>query len=308
MRLRVPAQQAAWLALLVLTVVWGLNWIFMKGALNFSGAFAFSALRYSVGTVVIFGLLALRRGAWRPPPWGMTIVIGLTQTCAFQTLAQLALITGGAGKTALLAYTLPFWVVPLAWWWLHEKTPWFRWLCIGVAVVGYVFVVTPWQHLGSPQGVTLALASGLSWAVATVLSKRLFERHPEVTPLGLTAWQMLIGTLGLILLALVIPERHIEWSGEYIFDVLYSGLLSSSLGWALWAFIVQQLPATVSGLTSLATPIASVLFGWWLLAERPAGAEWIGIVLITIALLALNFSQRMRPRLAAVNRESPTAP
>ena len=29
----------------------------------------------------------------------------------FQVLVQSALVGGGAGKTALLAYTMPFWVV-----------------------------------------------------------------------------------------------------------------------------------------------------------------------------------------------------
>jgi drug/metabolite transporter (DMT)-like permease len=290
--LHVSPQRAAWLALLVLTLVWGLNWIIMKVALDFSGPFSFSALRYAVGTVIIFTLLVFRRSEFRPPPWLPTIVIGLTQTAAFQALAQLALVTGGAGKTALLAYTLPFWIVPLAWWWLHEKTGWFRWLCIGVAAAGYVCVVTPWHHIGNPLSVVLALGSGLAWAIATVVSKRVFDQHPEVTPLSLTAWQMLIGTLVLIILALVIPQRQISWTGGFILAVLYNGVLSSSLGWVLWAFVVQRLPATVSGLTSLAVPVAGVLFGWWLLSETPSGAEWIGIALIGVALLALNFAPR----------------
>ena len=299
MKLGVSPQRAALLALLVLTVVWGLNWIVMKVALDFSGPFSFSALRYTVGTALIFALLLLRRGEWRPPPWGPTLVIGLTQTAGFQALAQLALVTGGAGKTALLVYTMPFWVVPLAWWWLHERTGWIRWLCIVVAALGYVCVVTPWHHIGNPLSVILALGSGLAWAIATVVSKRVFQRHPEVTPLRLTAWQMLIGTLVLSVLGFAIPERHIAWTGGFILAVLYNGVLSSSLGWVLWAFVVQQLPATVSGLTSLAVPVAGVLFGWWLLRERPSGAEWLGIALIGVALLALNFS----PRVAAVRAE-----
>lgn len=306
MKFNISPQRAALLALLILTVVWSLNWTIMKVALHYSGPFTFSALRYAVGTVVIFMVLALWRGSFKPPPWGATIIIGLTQTAAFQALAQLALVTGGAGKTGLLAYTLPFWVVPLAWWWLHEKPGVVRWLCIAIAAIGFVFVVAPWRGIGNPLSVVLALASGLAWAIATVVSKRLFERHPQVTPLGLTAWQMLIGTLVLIILALVIPERHIAWNGQYLFAVLYSGLLSSSLCWVLWAFVVRVLPANVSGLTSLAVPVAGVLFAWWLLSERPSWAEWLGIVLIGAALLALNFAAA--PGTIKVSRGNPTAP
>lgn len=300
-------QRAAWLALIFLTIVWALNWTVMKVALDYSGPFAFSALRYAVGTLVLFGLLAFRPAQLRPSPWWPTIVIGLTQIAAFQTFAQLALVTGGAGKTALLSYTLPFWVVPLAWWWLREKPGWLRWLCIAVAAVGLVCVISPWHRVGDPLSILLALASGLVWAVGTVISKRVFEQYPEVTPLQLTAWTMLIGTAVLVILGLVIPERPIRWTTSYILAIAYSGFLSSSIGWALWALVVQRLPANVSGLTSLAVPVAGVLFAWGLLRERPSLAEWVGIALIAAALLALNF-ERAGTSVRSVNRGNPTAP
>ena len=212
---------------------------------------------------------------------------------AFQALAQWALVSGGAGKTALLAYTMPFWVVPLAWWWVHEKPGLTRWLCIVIAAAGFVCVVEPWRPLGAPHSIALALLAGLAWAVATVLSKRLFQQHPDVTPLRLTAWQMLVGTIGLIIVAVVTPQRPVDWTGTYTAALLYNGLLSSGVCWVLWALVVQRLSANVAGLTSLAVPVAGVLFAWGLLHEQPSNPEWTGIVLIGVALLALQFRRRM---------------
>ncbi|HLI19153.1 MAG TPA: DMT family transporter [Rhodanobacteraceae bacterium] len=285
-------ERAAWIGLLILTIVWSLNWTVMKVATRYSGPFTFSAERYVIGTVVLFALLALRRNPLKPTPWWPTILIGLTQTTAFQALAQWALVSGGAGKTALLAYTMPFWVVPLAWWWVHEKPGPTRWLCIVIAAAGFICVVEPWRPLGAPHSIMLALLAGLAWAIATVLSKRVFQRHPDVTPLRLTAWQMLIGTVGLVILALATPQRPVDWTGTYIAALLYNGLLSSGVCWVLWALVVQRLSANVAGLTSLAIPVAGVLFAWGLLKETPSGAEWIGIVLIGTALLALNLRVR----------------
>lgn len=286
-------ERAAWIGLVILTIVWSLNWTVMKVATHYSGPFTFSAQRYVIGTVVLFALLALRRNSLKPTPWLPTILIGLTQTMAFQALAQWALVSGGAGKTALLAYTMPFWVVPLAWWWLHEKPGFTRWLCIVIAAAGFVCVVEPWRPLGAPHSIALALLAGLAWAVATVLSKRLFQQHPEVTPLRLTAWQMLVGTVGLIIVALVMPQRPVDWTGTYIAALLYNGLLSSGVCWVLWALVVHRLSANVAGLTSLAVPVAGVLFAWGLLQEQPSTPEWVGIVLIGMALLALQFRRRM---------------
>ncbi|HET9836147.1 MAG TPA: EamA family transporter [Rhodanobacteraceae bacterium] len=284
-------ERAAWIALAVLTVVWSLNWTVMKSALDYSGPFTFSALRYVAATIVLFVLMALRRESLRMPPLLPTVLIGLAQTTGFQALVQWALVGGGAGKTALLAYAMPFWMVPLAWLLLHEKPRPMQWMCIGLAAIGLVFVIEPWHALGSVRSVVLALAGGLAWAIGTVLSKRVFQRT-QVSPLQLTAWQMLFGTLVLVVIALIVPERTVEWAWPFIGALAYNALLSSGIAWALWLLIVQRLPTQIAGLTSLLVPIAGVLFAWGLLHERPDRAEWIGIGLIGVSLLALNFARR----------------
>lgn len=285
-------ERAAWIALPVLTVIWSLNWTVMKWALDFSGPFTFSALRYVAATVVLFVLMGLRRDSFAMPPLVPTILIGATQTTGFQAFAQWALVGGGAGKTALLAYTMPFWMVPLAWLLLHEKPRAAQWTSIALAAVGLVFVIEPWHTLGSVRSVVFALLGGLSWAIGTVLSKRVFQRT-KVGPLQLTAWQMLFGTVVLVIIALIVPERTVTWAPGLIAALAYNALLSSGLAWALWLLIVQRLPTQMAGLNSLLVPIAGVLFAWALLSERPDLAEWIGIGLIGIALVSLNFTRRV---------------
>ncbi|HEU4856960.1 MAG TPA: DMT family transporter [Rhodanobacteraceae bacterium] len=282
-------ERAAWIGLVVVTVIWSFGWTTMKVATRYSGPFTFSAQRWVIGALVLFAWMALRRQPLRPPPWLPTILIGLTQTAAFQALEQWALMSGGAGRTALLAYTMPFWVVPLAWWWLRDPPGPRRLLCIAVAAIGFVCVVEPWKTLGAPQSIFLAVLGGLAWAVGAVLSKRVFMRHPEVTPLQLTAWQMLVGALASLALLALVHERAVDWTGAYVGALFYNSVLSSSIGWAVWSLVVQRLPAQVAGLTSLVVPIGVVLLAWGLLHEVPSGPEWIGIALIGVALLGLNF-------------------
>ena len=106
----------------------------------------------------------------------------------------------------------------------------------------------------------------------------------RVTPLSLTAWQMLCGALALVLVALVVPERPIDWSPAFVAALAYNAVLASGLAWLLWAYIVQRLPAGVAGMTSLAIPVCGVLFAWALLGERPSAIEGVGIALVAVAL------------------------
>src|SRR5690606_27678082 len=101
-----------------------------------------------------------------------------------------------------------------------------------------------------------------------LFSRRLLERG-VATPLSLTAWQMALGTLLIVLVALCVPERAIDWSGAFIAALAYNALLASGLAWALWTYVVARLPAHVAGISSLTIPIAGVVLAWWLLGERP---------------------------------------
>jgi drug/metabolite transporter (DMT)-like permease len=255
----------------------------MKQALQFSGPFTFSALRYVFGTLVLFAVLLLRGESLRPPPLLPTALIGIAQTLGFQLLVQSALVIGGAGKTALLAYTMPFWVVLLGWFAFGQRPDARLAGGLGVAACGLALVLEPWRGFGDAGSSTLALAGGLAWAIGVVASKRLFERG-GVGALSLTAWQMLIGTLGVVAVALVVPERAIEWSPWFVGALVYNALLASGLAWLLWSYVVARLPANVAGLSSLVIPIAGIAFAWILLGERPSLVEAAGIVLIGVAL------------------------
>jgi drug/metabolite transporter (DMT)-like permease len=273
-------------ALAATILIWAYSWVVMKQALAWAGPFDFAALRYLFGAVVLFAALLASRQSLRPPPLVPTALIGLCQTAAFQGLEQWALVGGGAGHVALLAYAMPFWAVLLAWPLLAERPTGRHWLGLAFAGMGLVCILEPWQGLGSPLSTVLALAGGVGWAGGTVLSKRLFQQH-AVSPLALTAWQMLIGALALGLVALLVPQRPIEWNWHFAGALIYSAVMASSVAWGLWLVVLKRLPTTLASLSSLGVPVVSVLLAWLILGERPSAADGVGIVLVLLGLAAV---------------------
>ena len=282
-----PPQRGAVLALIATIVLWAYSWIVMKQVLAYAGPFDFAALRYLLGAAVLFAALLLSRQSLRPPPWLPTIAIGLCQTAAFQGLEQWALLSGGAGHVALLAYTMPFWAVLLAWLILGDTPTARHWLGLTLAAGGLLCIIEPWHAMGSALSTSLAITGGLAWAAGTVLSKRLFRQHsPGV--LNLTAWQMLAGGVGLGLVALVVPQRPLVWNRAFIGGLAYSAVLASALAWWLWSIVLQRLSTTVASVSSLGVPVLTVLLAWLLLHERPSTLEAAGIVLVLLGLLAVS--------------------
>jgi len=259
----------------------------MKQVLAYAGPFHFAALRYLLGAAVLFAALLLARQSLRPPPLLPTLLIGLCQTAAFQGLEQWALIDGGAGHVALLAYTMPFWAVLLAWLVLGDQPTVRHWLGLTLAAVGLLCIIEPWHTMGSVLSTTLAIAGGAAWAGGTVLSKRMFQHHaPEL--LNLTAWQMLIGALVLGVVALAVPQRAMVWNWPFIAALTYSVVLASSLAWWLWTIVLQRLSTTVASVSSLGVPVTSVLLAWLILHERPSAMELFGILLVLLGLVAIS--------------------
>ncbi|MBO9661558.1 EamA family transporter [Dokdonella sp.] len=286
------ARRGALLVLLLPILIWSYNWIVMKQVLTWIGPFDFSALRFGLAVLLLFALMLARGESLRPPPLGQTVLIGLAQTAGFQALVQWALVDGGAGRTALLAYTMPFWVVPLAWWLLADRPGPRQWLSLAVAAIGLLFVLEPWRSIEGAGNAALAIGGGLCWAIGTVLSKRLFRRG-GISALSLTTWQMAFGALALLALLPFTQHKPIVWSNYLLGALAYNAVLASGVAWLLWSWVVDKLPASVVGLSSLSVPIAGIAFAWILLGERPSPMEAVGIALIAAALVIVNLR---RPR------------
>ncbi len=282
-----PSHRGALFALFATIALWAYSWIVMKQVLAYAGPFDFAALRYLIGAAVLFAALLLSGQSLRAPPLLPTILIGLCQTAAFQGLEQWALVSGGAGRVAMLAYTMPFWAVLMAWLLLGDRPTGRHWIGLALAALGLLCIIEPWHRLGSPLGTTLAIAGGVAWAAGTVLSKRMFRRHaPSV--LNLTAWQMLAGGIALGIVAMIVPQPAIEWNRAFIGGLAYSAVLASSLAWWLWSIVLQRLPTTVASTSSLGVPIVSVLLAWLILHEQPSAMELVGIVLVMSGLVAVS--------------------
>ena len=198
---------------------------------------------------------------------------------------QWALVSGGAGKVAILSYTMPFWVVIFAALFLGERLRRGQYFAILIAAFGLFLVLQPWQlDFSSMKSAMLAILSGVSWGASAIVAKRLYARHPRVDLLSLTSWQMLYAALVMSVVALLVPQREIDWQPTVFWALAYSAILATALAWSLWLFVLKNLPASIASLSTLAVPVCGVLFSWWLLGENPGAVEGSGIVLIVLAL------------------------
>jgi drug/metabolite transporter (DMT)-like permease len=278
----------AFLALFLLTLIWGYNWVVMKLAVQAAGPFQFAAIRTFFGAVMLFVVLYLSKRPLALKEFPTMLALGLLQTCGFTGLLIWALMTGGAGKTAVLSYTMPFWVMLLAWPMLGEKVQGWQWLAVMFALFGIVLIFDPLHMKGDVVSMLMALGSGISWAISAIVSKKLHQRRPDLDLLNITAWPTLLGSLPLIVVALLVPMQTIDWSQTFVLTIIYSVFLSGSLAWVLWTYALQRLQAGVASMASMLAPVIGVVAAWLQLGERPSQLELVGMLFIALALVVIS--------------------
>jgi len=272
-------------ALAAMVLVWGYSWILMKIGLRYAHPFDFVALRAGLAAVLLFALIAIRGRGLGLPGYRMALLLGTLQVALFMALTQTALLFAGPGKTSVLTYTMPFWMIVFAHAILRERMRGAQWIAVILAFAGLMLIVAPWR-LTSVAGSLLAVAAGAVWAIAAVLSKKWPTR---ADPLVFTAWQLLVGTIWLTALAWLHPHPPVRWTPEFLLVIFLSAAFATAGGWWLWTYVLANTSAGIAGLSSLGIPVIAVLASALQLGERPAPLELAGMVAIGAALALLGW-------------------
>lgn len=268
-----------------MVVIWGYSWPVMAIALRHAHPFDFASWRVGLGSVFLFLLVTVLGKPLGLPGYRMAIVLGITQVAGFVALSHFALLEAGPGKTSVLVFTMPFWMIVFAHFVIGERMRGAQWFAVAIAFAGLVLIVAPW-NLSSLLGSLLAVGGGAVWAMSAVISKRWPTR---ADPLTFTAWQLFFGFLMLLALAHAIPHEPIRWTGEFLWALAFSTLGATAMGWALWTYVLSHTPAGIAGLNSLGIPVIAVLASWVHLGERPPPLELAGMLAIGVALGLLAF-------------------
>lgn len=292
------------LALIVLSSIWGYTWVLAKHGLEYSPPFAFAAERCIGSAVALFIALRLTGRKLTLTAPGATLGIALTQVAGFMIFQTWALVEGGPGKTAVLIFTMPIWTLLLAWPILGERVRGTQWIAAACTLIGLLLIIEPWEMHGGLLSPALGIVAAICWAIGTILVKRLRGQTP-VDLLTLTAWQMALGSIPLLILALVVPERPTDWTWSYAGILGFMSVFSTALCWWLWIYILDRVPAWEASLSVLGTPVVAILSSRLTFGEAFKSSEVAGILLIGggLALLSLlGWLASRRPAVADIQQ------
>ncbi len=284
--------------LVLVALVWGLNWPAGKFALHDLSPWTFRTITFGVGAAALM-LAARATGAslrigkgW---PRLHLAIAGLLATGGYGMLTAFALVATSTSRTAICTYTMPIWATALAWLVLGETLTARRAVALLLGVAGLAVLVWPLVANGLPTGALFAVGAAVSWAAGTVYLK---WADVQGHPLAIAAWQIAAGFAAVTLGALANGADPAAGIGALsAAGLAYSALMGTAVAYLLWFRLVGRLPASTAGLGSLLVPVVGVVSSVVLVGERPTPADTVGFALIFLAaVLALRPAPRPHAR------------
>ena len=237
-----------------------------------------------IGLLLTIGLRKLPQGKW----WWRTIILGSLNIGLFQALLFIAAYRLPGGVAATAGSIQPLLVVFFAWGILNNKP---SKLAIFAAVMGFVgvglLVLSPAAQLDG-VGIAAALAGAGAMGLGTVLVKRW---QPPVSLIVFTAWQLTVGGLVLLPIALITEGTFAEITKTNLWGFIYLGLIGTGLAYALWFRGISKLSATAVAYLGLLSPVVASLIGYFFLQETFTSTQLIGIAVVLVAVLLGQQSQ-----------------
>ena len=276
--------------LIMVVLAWGLVWPVNKVLLESLSPLWLIALRSALATVALFALTLARGRPTLPPRADLPVLLSITllHMVGFGVLATWGLQLVDTGRSVVLAYTTPLWVMPGASLFLREPLTRRRLAGVAVGLVGLLVLFNPlafdWTSRPALLGNGAILLAALLWA-ASILHIR--GHAWRSTPFDLAPWEMLLATVLLVPLAFATEgPAAVEWDARLLALLLYAAIPGTALAYWATAMASRALPAVTTSLGLLATPVVSVTVATLWLGE-PLTMSLVAAIVLILGGIAL---------------------
>lgn len=286
------------LALLLMVVVWAVNFTIAKVALETISPLAFNALRFPCAAAVVIAALAWR-GSFPLPERrhrARVLWLALLGNVVYQQFFIFGLNLTRAGTASVLLAGAPIATALLSAILGHERVGWRTWAGVLATVAGIALVVgTADQAGGSLLGDLLMILAAFSWAGYTVGARPLVEHYGAVP---VTAWTLSLGTVFVVLAGipdLLRTDIGALSAGSWL-AIVYAGALSIGLAYLIWNYGVRHLGNTRTAVFSNLVPVVALAVAWVWLDEVPLPRQMAGAAVIIAGVSLVQARRLVRHR------------
>ena len=274
------------LALVALSIIWGVNFSVIKITLREIDPLAFNALRFLLASLTLLVFLKLTGGVPFPERrhWGRVVFLGFLANVVYQLLFIYGVDRTLAGNAGLVLATTPVWTLVLAALSGQEHHALPVWGGV-LATLGGMLLVVLGGHdgVGSGEGTftgdLMLVLAAITWAAYTVGTQELTREYGAMV---VTSWTLWVGTVGLLAIGSVSlwntdlgAVSRVGW-----FGVVYSGVFAIAVAYLIWNHGLERIGGPRTAAFSNLVPVVAILAAALWLGENPGRSQIVGALII----------------------------
>jgi drug/metabolite transporter (DMT)-like permease len=282
---------------LILCLIWGSTWLFIKIGLTDLPPMTFAGIRFVLASLILTALVIARRARWPRTrgEWTLIAIVGILQFALNYGLVFWGEQYISSGLAAVLQSTFPVFGLVIAHFYLPQErlTPLkVTGVLLGVFGVGVIF--SDQLSIGGKMALLGSIALVLSALFGSFGNVLVKAYGVKIDPMVLAAGQMVFGFVPL--LAIGIPTEgyplHFRWTTMALISLMYLVIVGSVIAFALYYWLVRHMDVTNTMLIALVTPVVAVLLGIIVLHEKLNWRLLVGAACIISGLALVVLRQR----------------
>ncbi len=250
---------------LLVVVIWGINFIFVKLSLNEFSPLFLCALRFLLASVP--AIFFIKRPAI---PFKMVVQYGLIMFALQFTFLFMGMHVGMTpGMASLIMQVQVFFSVFFATLILGEKPGICQILGSLISFMGIALVALHFDNNISFLGFVLILMAAASWGLGNLIVKRI----NNVRMISLVVWGCFVSCIPMLLLSFIFEGpasmiyscQHVTWVGGI--SLFYIIAASTWVGYGIWGWLITHYPIGMVVPFTLLVPVVGILSSILILGE-----------------------------------------
>ena len=286
------------LALIALTLMWGINWPMMKIAVLELPPLYVRGITMGLAAVwlmLYFRTRGLRLWPATPREWRDIVLLGIPNIFLWHTLSILGVLALPSGRASILGFMFPVWTVALGVLFMGQQLNKRIVIALIAALLGIGLLIshelTALQ--GRPMGIVWMELGAISWAIGTLWMRRISFTLPVQS---LTVWMMLLSSPVILLLASA-TETWPTWNISPMAwgSLVYAVFVNYGFAQIIWFGMARDLPPATSAMSIMAVPVTGTLFATFMVGEWPHWQDYVAMVCVVTAIAAVLLPSRTKP-------------
>ena len=284
---------------LLLCLIWGSTWLFIKLGLEDLPPFTFAGIRFVIACAILFAIIKARRLSLSRTraDWNLLAITGILSFSLNYGLLFWGEQYISSGLAALLQATIPAFGLVFAHFYLpgERMTPAKIFgIVMGVAGVGVVF--SNQLSVAGPRALAGCAALVVGSACAAAANVLVKKDGAKLDPAILAGGQMFFGLIPLMVIGIPLEGSPLRfhWTRMAIIALFYLAIVGSVAAFLLYYWLVQHMDVTKTMLIALVTPVIAVTLGVIVLHEELNWRTFVGgaMIMSGIGLIVLRKGRR----------------